>query len=81
VLFRENHGVGHLHRFAEFASEEEGWEFVRDLKEKLLMVSYNSQNAANSTLSEDAVTTLLATRPPAPEGAEFQCRWRMCRSG
>jgi Protein of unknown function (DUF3592) len=61
---------GHYDR--EFGSEEEGWEFVRDLQGKSVMVSYNPRNASKSTLSEDGVTTLLNTRPPAPEGSEFQ---------
>lgn len=52
----------------EFGSEEEGWEFVRDLQAKSVTVSYNPSNPANSLLLEEAVTALLASRPPAPEG-------------
>jgi hypothetical protein len=43
----------------EFGSEEEGWEFVRDLKDKAVAVSYRSQDHAKSTLSEEAVDMLL----------------------
>lgn len=53
----------------EFGSEEEGWEFVRDLKDKSVAVSYNPRDHAKSTLSEEAVDVLLKTRPPAQEGA------------
>jgi hypothetical protein len=67
---------GHYHSGyyqREFASEEEGREFVRDLKGMATIVSYNPRNAAKSLLSEGAVTDLLNTRPPRPEG-EFQVR-------
>jgi hypothetical protein len=53
----------------EFGSEEEGWEFVRDLKDKSIAVSYSSRDHAKSTLSDEAVNMLLKMRPPAPEGA------------
>jgi hypothetical protein len=53
----------------EFWSEEEGWEFVRDLQGKAVTVSHNPRNAAKSLLSEDAVSVLLNSRPPAPEGS------------
>jgi hypothetical protein len=61
---------GHYER--EFGSEEEGCEFVRDLQGKSVIVSYNPRNAAKSALSEDVVTTLFKTRPPAPEGVTFE---------
>lgn len=48
----------------EFASEEEGWESVRDLQGKSAMVSYNPRNPAKSLLSEVAVMDLLNARPP-----------------
>ena len=57
----------------EFGSEEEAWEFVRDLQGKSAIVSHNPRNPAKSMLSEDAVTALLNSRPPAPEG-KFQVR-------
>ena len=52
----------------DFAYEQEGWEFARDLKGKSVLVSYNPSNPAKSLLLEDAVNTLLASRPPAPAG-------------
>jgi hypothetical protein len=52
----------------EFETEEEGWEFVRDLKGKAAFVSYNPQKPAESLLLEGAVSTLLNSRPPAPDG-------------
>ncbi len=55
----------------EFASEEEGWEFVRDLRGRSAIVSYIPRNPAKSMLSEDAVTALLSASPPPPEG-KFQ---------
>src|SRR5262249_51519617 len=55
----------------EFGSEEEGWEFVRDLKDKAVAVSYDSRDHAKSTLSEEAVNMLLKARPPAPEGSSL----------
>jgi hypothetical protein len=61
---------GHYER--ELGSEGEGWEFVRDLQGKTVIVSYNPRNAAKSTVSEESVATLLNTRPPAPEGGAFQ---------
>jgi len=57
----------------EFASEEEGWEFVRDLQGRSTMVSYSPRNASKSLLSEDAVSALLNSRQPAPEG-KFQVK-------
>ncbi len=57
----------------EFATEEESWEFVRDLQGKSAIVSYNPRNPAKSLLSEGAVTDLLNARPPAPAG-KFQVR-------
>ena len=47
----------------EFGSEEEGWEFVRDVKGMSTIVSYNPRNAAKSLLTEGAMTDLLNTRP------------------
>ena len=56
----------------EFESEEEGWEFVRDLKDKSVAVSFEPRDVAKSTLSEEAVNMLLKMRPPAPEGMMFE---------
>lgn len=64
-----HHYSGYYER--EFGSEEEGSEFLRDLRGKSVIVSYNPRNAAKSALSEDAVTTLLKTRPSPPEGETF----------
>jgi hypothetical protein len=52
----------------ESATEEEGWDLVRDLQGKSVFVSYNPRNPAKSLLLEDAVSSLLNSRPPAPEG-------------
>ncbi len=57
----------------ESGSEEEGLEFIRDLKGMSTMVSYNPRNVAKSALTEGAVTDLLNRRSPRPEG-EFQIR-------
>ena len=57
----------------EFGSEDEGLEFVRDLKGKSVVVSYNPRNSAKSLLSEGAVADLLNTRPLRPAG-EFQVK-------
>ncbi len=48
-------------------SEPEGREFVRDLKSRTVMVSYNPRNPAKSALTQDAVTALLNQRPPGDE--------------
>jgi len=53
----------------EFPSEEEGREFVRDLHGKSVIVSYNARKPGKSLLSEEAVSTLLDSRPPTPGGA------------
>ena len=53
----------------EFGSEEEGWEFGRDLKDKPVSVSYCPRDYAKSTLSQESVNILLRMRSPAPDGA------------
>jgi len=50
----------------EFGTEEEAWDFVRDLRGRPAFVSYNPRQPAKSLLLEDAVSTLLNARPPAP---------------
>ena len=50
----------------EFGSEEDAWDFVRDLRGRSAFVSYNPQQPAKSLLLEDAVATLLNARPPTP---------------
>ncbi len=53
----------------EFGSEEGGWEFVRDLQGKSVLVFYYSRKVGKSLLSEDAVSALLSARqerPPIP---------------
>ena len=57
----------------EFGSEEEAWDFVRDLRGRPAFVSYNPRQPAKSLLLEDAVSTLLKARPPAPL-RKFQVR-------
>jgi hypothetical protein len=52
----------------EFATEEEGWEFVRDLQGRSAFISYSPRNPAKSLLSEGAVADLLQAQPPAPQG-------------
>jgi|SRR5215467_803339 len=58
----------------EFRTEEEAWEFVRDLKGKPVAVHYNPNKAATSTLSELSVENLLQTRAPLPIGEMFTSR-------
>ena len=55
----------------EFGTEEEAWEFVRDLKGKPAAVHYNPNKPATSALSEPSVETLLQTRAPRPAGEMF----------
>jgi hypothetical protein len=55
----------------EFNTEEEAWEFLRDLKGKPIAVHYNPNKPATSTLSEQSVETLLQTRAPRPAGEMF----------
>lgn len=50
----------------EFGTEEEAWEFLRDLKGKPVAVLYNPNNPSTSTLSEPSIETLLQTRAPKP---------------
>jgi len=61
---------GHYER--QFGSEEEAWEFVRDLQGKPVSISYNPQDVAKSALSEDALASLPKMRVPLPEGESFQ---------
>jgi hypothetical protein len=56
----------------EFGTEGEGWEFVRDLKDKSVAVSYSPRDHAKSALTEEAVNMLLRMRPPAPEGSHTE---------
>jgi hypothetical protein len=50
----------------ELSTEEEVWDFVRDLRGRSAFVSYNPRQPAKSLLLEDAVSTLLNARPPTP---------------
>ncbi len=52
----------------ELSTEDEAWEFVRDLKGKPVAVHYNPNKPATSTLSEQSVETLLQTRAPRAAG-------------
>ena len=70
-ILEDHYYSGYCQR--EFGSEEEGGEFVRELQGRSVVVSYNPRNAAKSLLSEDSVSAMLNTRPPAPEG-KFQVR-------
>jgi hypothetical protein len=63
----EGHYYGGYYQ-REIGSEQEAWEFVRDLQGKPVVVSHNPRKLAKSMLSEDALTVLLNARPPAPEG-------------
>lgn len=49
-------------------SEDEGQEFVRELQGKPVIVSCNPMKPARSLLLENAVRSLLETRPPPPGG-------------
>lgn len=59
-----NAGAGLYKR--EFSTEEEAWEFLRDLKGKPVAVHYNPNNPSSSTLSEPSIDTILQTRAPRP---------------
>lgn len=50
----------------EFGTEQEAWEFTRDLRGKPVAVQYNPSKPSKSTLSESSIETLLQTRPPQP---------------
>ena len=52
----------------ELSTEDEAWEFARDLKGKPVAVHYNPNKPAASTLSEQSVETLLQTRAPRAAG-------------
>ena len=49
-----------------FSSEQEAWEFLRDLKDKSVAVHYNPNKPSASTLSEQSIETLLQSRSPKP---------------
>ncbi|HEV2463904.1 MAG TPA: DUF3592 domain-containing protein [Acidobacteriaceae bacterium] len=51
----------------EFYIEPEAREFVRELQGKSVSVSYNPRKLASSTLTNDAVKSLLNLRVPVPE--------------
>jgi uncharacterized protein DUF3592 len=55
----------------EFGTEEEAWEFLRDLKGKPVPVHYNPNKPSTSTLLEPDIQTLLQTRAPRPAGDVF----------
>ena len=55
----------------EFGSEEEAWEFLRDLNGKSVAVHYNPNKTSASTLSEQSIETLLQTRAPGPAVDSF----------
>jgi hypothetical protein len=55
----------------EFFTEQEGWEFLRELKGKFVSVQYNPKKPAISTLSEQSVETLLQSRAPNAAGDVF----------
>jgi len=57
--------AGHYRR--DFGGEDEAWEFLREFRGKPVTVQYNPRKPADSTLSEDAVATLIQTRAPVPE--------------
>jgi hypothetical protein len=64
-IFEGQHYRGRYRKVVD--SEPEGWEFVRDLESRTVMVSYNPRNPAKSALTQDAVTALLNQRPPGDE--------------
>lgn len=55
----------------DFRTEEEAWEFLRDLKGKPVAVHYNPNKPSTSTLSEPSIETLLQTRAPKPATEKF----------
>jgi Protein of unknown function (DUF3592) len=55
----------------DFGTEEEAWEFVRDLKGKSVSVQYNPNRPSTSTLSEPSIATLLRARAPTPAAESF----------
>jgi len=56
---------GHYRR--DFGSEDEAWEFLRELRGKSVTVQYNPGKPSDSTLAETAIATLIQTRSPLPE--------------
>ncbi len=55
----------------EFWTEEEAWEFVRDLKDKAVTVQYNPNKPSTSTLVVSAIETLLRSRAPVSAAETF----------
>jgi hypothetical protein len=51
----------------EFGSNEEAWEFQRDLKGKSVVVHYNPNKPSKSAVSESSIAALLQTRSPRPD--------------
>jgi hypothetical protein len=49
----------------DFATEEEAWDFLRDLKGKPVSVRYSPDKPSTSALLDAEVDTLLQARPPA----------------
>ena len=50
----------------DFATEDEAWDFVRDLKGKPIAVHYNPDKPSASALSEPSLDTALQNRAPEP---------------
>jgi hypothetical protein len=50
----------------DFPTEDEAWEFTRDLQGKPLAVHYNPLKPSSSRLSEPVLDNLLQTRAPVP---------------
>jgi hypothetical protein len=50
----------------EFEVEGEAWEFVRELKGRVVTVQYNPKKPSVSILLEQSIETLQQTRPPVP---------------
>jgi hypothetical protein len=49
-----------------FGTEDEAWDFVRDLKGKPIAVHYNPDKPSASALSEPSIDTALQNRAPEP---------------
>jgi hypothetical protein len=50
----------------DFPTEKEADEFVRDLKDKAVVVHYNPANSSSSVLLEADMAAVLQNRPPSP---------------
>jgi Protein of unknown function (DUF3592) len=58
----------------DFGDQDEAWDFLRDLKDKAVVVHYNPGKPRASSLSEPSLEVLLQTRTPIPPGSSRATR-------